>query len=127
MSTSLNRGAKTEIREGEIVVDSKRVASVIQQHRDLYNALYSIEAMEHYHAEMEGAIDQARRALAAEPEFDHLPDFVQVDPSWADLLPVCVECGKDVPWADALLMPCSRVSDGDVDSLGIVHRRGCPS
>jgi len=50
---------------------------------------------------------------------------VFVDSSWADTLPPCVECGEDVPWEDALLVPCSDVEDGDVTTVGIVHRDGC--
>lgn len=50
---------------------------------------------------------------------------VPVDSSWADTLPPCVVCGGEVPWEQALLMPCSRYADDEVDSVGIVHRDGC--
>jgi hypothetical protein len=62
----------------------------------------------------------------------HAPDLcegvrVEVDSSWADTLPPCCVCKRDVPWEQALLMPCSTVEDGDVDCVGIIHRDGCPS
>lgn len=50
---------------------------------------------------------------------------VSIDSSWADTLPPCVNCGDDVPWGEALLMPCSHVEDGDVTAIEIVHRYGC--
>lgn len=119
--------AKTEIREGEIVLDSQRVADMARQNRDFYGMLQQLRVLEEFSGEFSNVMHDLNRALEREPEFDAIPDYVQVDSSWADTLPACVACGKDVPWADALLMPCSTVSDGDVDSLGIVHRRGCPS
>lgn len=116
-----------KVREGEIILDSQKVADVVRQNRDLYRALYAITALEDVHAELENAMCEARKALEREPEFDAIPDYVRVDSSWADTLPTCVGCGKEVPWADALLMPCSTVEDGDVDTLGVVHARGCMS
>jgi hypothetical protein len=73
------------------------------------------------------AVAEATRALDEEPAYDHLPDFVRVDPSWVDTVPTCIECGQDVQWVDAVLMPCSTVEDGDIDTLGIVHGDGCPA
>lgn len=55
-----------------------------------------------------------------------MSESVRVDDSWDDTLPPCVECGREVPWAEALLMPCSHVDDGDVTAVGIVHANGCP-
>jgi hypothetical protein len=108
-------------------VDDRKLADLVRSHRDLYHALYGITALEDFLSELENAVQEAQRALRAEPEFDAIPDYVQVDPSWADALPVCVECGKEVPWADALLMPCSTTSpDDEADTMGVVHRRGCP-
>lgn len=109
-----------------ITLDSRKVADIVRSHRDLWRALSGIESLEHVLGDLESAAHEARDALAREPEFDAIPDYVQVDSSWADMLPTCADCGKDVAWANALLMPCSTVEDGEVDMLGVVHRRGCP-
>jgi hypothetical protein len=50
--------------------------------------------------------------------------YVKVDTSWADTLPTCSACGRDVPWVDALIVPCSP-EDGDDVTVGVVHRDGC--
>jgi len=113
------------VKAGELVVDSQRTANAMRSHHDLHRALQGLARIGDLVAELDTIADEATVALNREPEFDHLPTFVQVDPSWADTLPPCVECGRDVPWPEALLMPCSNVPDGEVTTVGIVHRFGC--
>lgn len=68
---------------------------------------------------------QARAALAAADQAAGVagPEAVRVDESWADTLPPCRLCGEDVPWADALLMPCG--TEDEVAHAGLIHGGGC--
>lgn len=109
------------LREGEIAVDSQRTANLLNEHRRLWAALQSIEQLEEAADLLQAASREARDALALEPEYDALPQFVEVDPSWADALASCAVCGRDVPWAEAVLMPCGAAGD----QLGLIHRFGC--
>lgn len=119
--------AEVHTRPGEIVVDSQKAAQTVHANRRFYRALSEIDRLEDIAAEVENAAALARDALAKEPDFDAFPTYIEVDSSWADELPTCVECREPVPWLDALLMPCSTIEDGDVDALGVVHRGGCPA
>lgn len=112
--------------EDSVRVDRRKLANLARSNRDLYGALSAIEALGDMAFDLGAVAGQAKAALAREPEFDQIPFFVQVDLSWADTLMPCVECGKNVPWADGLLVPCSSVEDGEVDRMGVLHRRGCP-
>lgn len=118
---------KVEMQPGEIIVDSQRAAEVVHSQRRLWQALEAIRTLHDTAAEVSAAADAAQRALDQEPAYNAIPAFVEVDCSWADELPKCIECGQDVQWLDAVLMPCSTIEDGDVDTLGIIHRAGCPA
>jgi hypothetical protein len=115
------------LREGEIIVDSQRAADAVRSGYDLRRALFELTRVADLALDLNAIAEEAERALRAEPDYDALPTFVMVDSSWADTLPACLSCGQDVPWAEALLMPCSTVEDGDADAMGVVHRHDCPS
>lgn len=116
------------MREGEIVVDSQRTANLVNEHRRLWSAMESIRCLQDAADDIANAARQAQDVLAKEPEFDHLPTFVEIDSSWEDELPPCILCRGQVPWADALLMPCAAHEDeSEISAVGIIHRSGCPS
>lgn len=119
-----SQSLRVDLAPGEIVVDSDKTANLVREHRRLACALDSLGDLVNAAHE---AAEEVSAALRAEPTYDAIPPTVLVDPSWADERPACRSCGQPVEWRDALLMPCSTIEDGDVDSLGIVHRAACES
>jgi hypothetical protein len=121
------RMPNVETRPGEIVVDSQKAAAMVDSNRRMWRALEDVRVLYDAVEDINNAVEQVARALAQEPAYDAIPQYVRVDESFADSLPPCVACGQDVPWHDALLMPCSAVEDGEMDRVGIVHAGGCQS
>lgn len=111
-----------EVGTDEVVVSSARGANLVREHRALTVALDSLNELVDTARRATEDVEAAQRQVA---DYDAIPRTVLVDDSFADELVPCCVCREPVPWDNALLLPCSSVEDGEVESVGLAHRV-CP-
>jgi hypothetical protein len=50
---------------------------------------------------------------------------ITLDPSWADELPECFECGHRISWDDVCAVPTSQFEDDPPTGAAFIHKFGC--